>query len=51
MEEVSTVLSDEKVIYLWKKPSKKLSTDQMGLLRQACRNKFLIVHGLPGEDL
>lgn len=49
MEETSLVLSDEKVLNLWDKPGKKLSTNQMAILRKACRSKFLIIHGPPGE--
>ena len=49
MEQVTSVLRDEKVLYLWDKPTKKLSTNQMAILRKACRSKFLIIHGPPGE--
>ena len=45
VEEISSVLSDEKVLNLWDKPGKKLSTNQMAILRKACRSNFLIIHG------
>ena len=49
MEQITSVLSDEKVLHLWDKPTKKLSANQMTILRRACRSKFLIIHGPPGE--
>lgn len=49
VEEINLVLRDEEVICLWDKQNKKLSNDQMAILREACRNKFLIIHGPPGE--
>ena len=49
MKEISSVLSDEKVLYLWDKPTKKLSGNQINILRKACRSKFLVIHGPPGE--
>ena len=50
MDEIDSVLHDDEVIYLWDKQNKKqLSNDQMAILRKACRNKFLIIHGPPGE--
>ena len=49
MEQVASILSNEKVLHLWDKPTKKLSTNQMAILRKACRSKFLIIRGPPGE--
>lgn len=49
MEEINSVLSDENVFNLWDKQiKKKLSENQMAILREACRSKFLIIHGPPG---
>ena len=49
MEEIDLVLHDKEVTYLWDKQNKKLSNDQMAILRKACKSKFLIIHGPPGE--
>ena len=49
MEEINSALSDENVFNLWdKKIKKKLSENQMAILREACGSKFLIIHGPPG---
>ena len=48
MDEINLVLSDEKVVDLWDKKTKKLSENQMAILKEACRSKFLIIHGPPG---
>ena len=49
MKQITSVLRDDKVLYLWDKPTKELSPNQMTILRKACRSKFLIIHGPPGE--
>lgn len=48
VEDISRVLNDEDVTHLWDKPSKRLSKNQMITLRQACSNRFVIIHGPPG---
>lgn len=49
MDEINLVLSDKKVVDLWdKQTKKKLTENQMAIIKEACRSKFLIIHGPPG---
>ena len=49
MEEINSVFTDKNIECLWDKPPKKLSTNQMTILKKACASKFLIIYGPPGE--
>ena len=49
IKEIDSVFNDKNIESLWDKPPKKLSTNQMTILRKACTSKFLIIYGPPGK--